>query len=140
MTEFAKEQMAEKIAQCAEALVDLKRYRETGTVEYFRSHPDVYHATCFRFIGAIESLFDIGQYVLTSRNQRADSQREVATLLARENIVSDDLASRFANMYGFRNRLVHAYGTLEDAKVAEYLADHLSDVEELLTVFQKVNY
>jgi uncharacterized protein YutE (UPF0331/DUF86 family) len=138
MTQFAKEQMAEKIAQCAEALIDLKRYRETGTVEYFRTHPDTFLATCYRFIGAIESLFDVGQYVLNSRNIRAESQREIPTLLAKENIISDDLVSRFVNMYGFRNRLVHAYGTLDDARVAEYLANHLKDIEELLIIFQKV--
>ena len=137
MTEFSQEFLKEKIAQCAKALEDLKRYQKIGTLEYLRAHSDIYYAVCYRFVSAIEALFDASQIVLASRGQRATSEREIAILLAREKIISDDLASRFATTYGFRNRLVHAYGTLDDAKVAEYLAKHLVDIEELLSLFQK---
>lgn len=134
MTEFAKEQLAEKIAQCAEALADLRNYQLIGTLAYLRAHPDTYYAVCFRFIAAIESLFDIGQYLLTSKNVRAESQREIPSLLAREGMIDEALARRFTAMYGFRNRLVHAYGTLDDAKVAEFLAKNLVDITGVLKV------
>ena len=132
MTELTKELLAEKIAQCTEALADLKKYQAVGTLEYLRANPDTYYAVCYRFISAIEGLFDIGQYILTDRGQRADSQREIPALLVREKIITDEVASRFALMYGFRNRLVHAYGTLDDAKVADYLANHLTDMGHIL--------
>jgi uncharacterized protein YutE (UPF0331/DUF86 family) len=41
-------------------------------------------------------------------------------------------------MYGFRNRLAHGYDSLNDEKVADYLAEHLGDIEELLALFQKM--
>ena len=138
MTDIARELMVEKITQCAEAHADLKKYQSDGTLEYLRSHPETYYAVCYRFIAAIESLFDIGQFVLSDRDLRAGSQREIPALLVREKITSDDLAGRFVNMYGFRNRLVHAYGTLDDVKVATYLAERLGDIEEVLTIFQKI--
>jgi len=137
MTEFAKEQLAEKIAQCAEALADLRNYRKVGSLEYVRAHPDTYYAICFRFIGAIESLFDIGQYLLTAKGARAESQRDIPALLAKEGVIDELLSKRFITMYGFRNRLVHAYGTLDDAKVAEYLAHHLDDIESLLKIAKR---
>ncbi|GEM_PF-754584 len=132
MTELVREQTAEKVTQCREALADLKKYQSVGTLEYLRTNTDTYFAVCYRFIAAIESLFDIGQYVLTGKGIRAESQREIPALLAKEQIISDDLARRFTHMYGFRNRLVHAYGTLDDAKVAEYLEKHLADIENVL--------
>ena len=137
MTEFSKELLNEKLAQSYQALTDLKRYQSVGTLNYLRANPDIYYAVCFRFVGAIEALFDVGQIVLASSGLRATSEGEIPTLLARKNIIGDDLATRFTTMYGFRNRLVHAYGTLDDEKVAAYLADHLGDIEKLLALFQK---
>lgn len=139
MTKLSQELLNEKIAQCAKALADLQRYQETGTLAYLRAHPDIYYAVCYRFVGVIEALFDAAQIVLSSRGQRAAGEGDISTLLAREKIISDDLAGRFSTMYGFRNRLVHAYGTLDDTKVAEYLAEHLGDVGELMSIFQKIH-
>ena len=137
MTEFSKDLLQQKLAQCAQALALLTRAREIGSVEYFRKNPDVYHAVCYRFVTSIEALFDIGQILLANRGLHATSERDIGALLAREKVISDDLASRFAAMYGFRNRLVHAYGTLDDAKVAEYLAHHLDDIESLLKIAKR---
>ena len=137
MTEFSKDLLQQKLAQCAQALALLTQTREIGSVEYFRKNPDVYHAVCYRFVTSIEALFDIGQILLANRGLHATSERDIGALLAREKVISDDLASRFAAMYGFRNRLVHAYGTLDDAKVAEYLAHHLDDIESLLKIAKR---
>lgn len=134
MTEFAKGQLTEKIALCAEALEDLQKYRATGSLEYFRAHPDTYYAVCFRFISVIESLFDIGQYMLSDLGARAETQREIPALLARKGVIAEDLAQRFTTMYGFRNRLVHAYGTLDDEKVAEFLEKNLDDIVQILSI------
>lgn len=138
MTNFSKDVLNEKLAQCAQALADLKRYQAVGTLEYFRAHPDIYYAACFRFVGVIEALFDAGQVVIASRGQRAMSEGDISTILAREGVITADLSEKFSRMYGFRNRLVHAYGTLDDARVTEYLADHLGDIEELLAVLSAV--
>ena len=137
MTEFSKDLLQQKLAQCAQALALLTQTREIGSVEYFRKNPDVYHAVCYRFVTSIEALFDIGQILLANRGLHATSERDIGALLAREKVISDDLASRFAAMYGFRNRLVHAYGTLDDAKVAEYLAHHLDDIGSLLKIAKR---
>jgi len=79
MTEFAKEQLAEKVAQCADALADLQNYRSVGTLDYLRANPDTYYAVCFRFISAIESLFDIGQYLLNEKGARREPARHSDT-------------------------------------------------------------
>lgn len=137
MTDLTRELIAEKATKCAEALVDLKRYRAVGTLEYLRANPDTYFAVCYRFLTAIESLFDLGQFALAEVGTRAESQREVPSLLAKHSIITDDLAVRFERIYGFRNRLAHGYDSLNDEKVADYLAEHLGDIEELLALFQK---
>lgn len=45
----SKETLSEKITQGADALSDLRRYREIGTLAYLRANPDIYYAVCFRF-------------------------------------------------------------------------------------------
>lgn len=136
MTEFSRELLTEKLARCAEALADLKRYQDVGTLDYLREHQDIYYAVCYRFISVIEALFDAGQIILASHGLHATSDADIPVLLGRKKIIADDLTNRFTNMYGFRNRLVHAYGTLDDAKVAEYLQQHLIDIEDLLKIFR----
>lgn len=137
MSSLEQEQVAEKIAQCRDALGDLERYRSAHSLESLRADPDAYFAVCYRFVSAIESLFDLGAYALARQGVRAETQREVAVLLGRENIIDSALADRFAAMYGFRNRLVHAYGTLSDERVAEALAHRLEDIRALLHSFEK---
>jgi len=138
MTEFSRDLLREKLVQISQSLADLKRNREIGSLEYFRANPDIYHAVCYRFITVIESLFDAGQIILSSQGLHATGEDSISTLLAREEMISEELAKRFSSMYGFRNRLVHAYGTLDDTKVTAYLADRLSDIEELFFVFQNI--
>lgn len=137
MTEFSQELLGQKLAQCAETLALLKEDRETSSLNAFRKDPNLYHAVCFRFVTVIESLFVAGQIVLASRGKHAIGEDSIPVLLAREGVISDDVAHKFSRMYGFRNRFVHAYGTLDDEKVAAYLAERLGDVEELLALFQK---
>ncbi len=139
MNELSQKLVKEKIGQCSKALLDLKRYQkagEAGMIEYLRANPDIYYAVCYRFVSAVESLYDLGQVALSSKGKYATGEDSIATLLGREGVISAELAERFSSMYGFRNRLVHAYGTLSDEKVAEYLATRLGDIEELLTVFK----
>lgn len=136
MTDFSKDLLRQKLAQCADTLTLLKEDREIGTLEAFRKDPRLYHSVCFRFVTVIEVLFDAGQIVLANKGKHATGEESIPSLLAHEKVISDDLARRFRRMYGFRNRLVHAYGTLDDARVAQYLAERLADVEELLAALR----
>ena len=74
--------------------------------------------------------------MLASRNLHAGSEGAIASILVREKVLIESVGAHFATMYGFRNRLVHAYGTLDDEKVADYVDKHLSYIDELLTVFK----
>lgn len=132
MTEFTTEQYTEKVAQCTDALRDLDVYKQTTTLEFVRANPDTYYAICYRFISAIEALFDIGAIVLASKGVRASTQREVAQLLEKQGSITAEQSIQFADMYGFRNRLVHAYGTLHDERVVTFLQTHTADMHMLL--------
>jgi len=81
-------------------------------------------------------LFEVAQVVLAEKGKHATGEESIGELLARQQIVTTDQAENMKRMYGFRNRLVHAYGTLSDEKVAEYLRDHLSEIEELLVTLR----
>lgn len=136
MTDFSKGVLARKFAQCAETLNLLKEDRKIGSLEAFRKDAHLYHSVCFRFVTVIEALFGAGQVVLSERGKHATGEESIGALLAREGVISEKTAKRLEHMYGFRNRLVHAYGTLDDAKVAEYLEKHLNDIEEVLAALK----
>lgn len=137
MTDAVRRQFERELMKFKEALDGLKRHRATDTLETFRAQPDAYHAVCFLFVIALESLVDIGQYILASRGKRAESQRDVPMLLARERLIPEDLAGRLQDALNFRNRLIHAYPNMDDEKVALYLRENLGDFDAFLAAVDR---
>jgi uncharacterized protein YutE (UPF0331/DUF86 family) len=138
MTQIQKDTLRAKIILAKEALADLVTYRATATVEHFRAVPTDYYAVCYRLIGAIEALYDIGQHLLLNAGTRATSQAEIPELLASRNIIPADLSVRLKDMYGFRNRLVHGYKTLNDERVSEVMQNNLGDIEAVVHIAEGV--
>jgi len=137
MTQTAREHFEGRVLKFKQALDALKEERTPNVLDRFRVDPRNYYAVCYLFVIAIEAMVDIGQYLLVSRNTRAEGQRDVFRLLARERIIPDDLAERLQNVLGFRNILIHVYPNLDDAKVAAYLKDNLGDFDAFLNAMQR---
>lgn len=132
MTETTRQQFEVELMKFRAAIDGLKRHRSTTTLKVFRANPDAYFAVCYLFIMAIESLVDLGQYLLISRGKRAEGQSSIPEILAREGIIDTALADRLKDMIGFRNRLIRAYPNMDDAKVATYLQENLGDFDAFL--------
>ena len=72
---------------------------------------------------AIECCIDIGAHVLAADTaRRAEDYRAVFRLLAEERVIGEDTARAMDPAAALRNRLVHGYERVDDARVHAMLA------------------
>jgi uncharacterized protein YutE (UPF0331/DUF86 family) len=87
----------------------------------------------YHFVVAIECCVDIANHVIASEGYRIPRDNGDSFLVLVENhVLPEEHRERFAAMARFRNRLVHIYWDVDDAKVLEYLHTALGDIEAFL--------
>ena len=82
---------------------------------------------------AIEALFDVARHLLAKcLGLGALEYREVARLAAQHGLIENcELAARFQEIAGFRNRLTHHYEDVTPAELFGVVASELGDLERL---------
>jgi uncharacterized protein YutE (UPF0331/DUF86 family) len=96
----------------------------------FLGNPDKIGNAKYHLVIAIECCVDVANHIIASENLRfpkdnADSFR----VLVEHGILDGSMQDPLAAMARFRNRLVHLYWDIEDARVYEYLRLSLEDLE-----------
>jgi len=87
----------------------------------------------YHFVVAIECCIDIANHIISSEGYRIPRDNGDSFLALVENGVLPEAGKeRFQAMARFRNRLVHIYWDVDDAKVLEYLHTALADIETFL--------
>lgn len=82
---------------------------------------------------ALEALLDLGRHVLAKGFGRgAPEYGDVPRLLREEEVLSADLADRFKQMAGYRNRLVHMYDEVTEDELYAIFTQELDDVTEVM--------
>ena len=96
--------------------------------EAFLTQPDRIGNAKYHFVIAIESCIDIANHIIASENFRfpKDNADSFAVLIG-EGILPEALRQSLRDMARFRNRLVHIYWKVDDARVHEYLETALED-------------
>lgn len=84
---------------------------------------------------ALEAIFDIGNHIISRiPGERASSYKDIAIILGRYNIVSEDFArDKLVKMAGYRNRLVHFYAEITEEEMYEIIQTRLIDLKEFIT-------
>jgi uncharacterized protein YutE (UPF0331/DUF86 family) len=71
---------------------------------------------------AIECSADIGAHIVaTDTSRRAEDYRSIFRVLGEESLIPADVAAAMEPTAALRNRLVHAYDQVDDARVHEML-------------------
>lgn len=82
----------------------------------------------YHFVIAIESCIDIANHIIASENFRVPKDNaDSFAVLIEEGILPETLRESLRDMARFRNRLVHIYWKVDDARVHEYLQTALGD-------------
>jgi uncharacterized protein YutE (UPF0331/DUF86 family) len=123
----------ERITRLAEGvLADVARLRSlAGTADLIRQ-PDQLDAVKYRFVTAIEGCVGIAHHVIASEGWAAPASNAAAIRgLADHGLIEGKLADVMARASGFRNLLVHQYGTIDDGAVVAFL-DQLGELEQFV--------
>ena len=84
----------------------------------------------YHLVIAIECCIDVANHIIASENYRfpRDNSDSFAVLVE-QGVLPAESREPLRAMARFRNRLVHLYWDVDDAKVHEYLQDGLGDIE-----------
>ncbi|MBW6470108.1 MAG: DUF86 domain-containing protein [Methanosarcinaceae archaeon] len=108
--------------------------------EYVPDDEESYHdnkmqkRACERaFQLSCETLLDICNLIIAGKSfGLPKNSKDSMEKLAEHGIISKNLAIRLSEMVGFRNLLVHKYGTIDDSMAFNYLSCELKDFYEFL--------
>jgi uncharacterized protein YutE (UPF0331/DUF86 family) len=104
-------------------LSDLARLRSLATTPALVDQSDQLDAVKYRFVTAIEGCVGIAHHITASEGWSApDSNAAALRGLADHRVIDSQLAATMARASGFRNLLVHQYGTIDDSSVVSFLA------------------
>lgn len=71
-----------------------------------------------------EECINIGQHIIAGLNlEKADSYREIFSILARAEIISSETGQTMARLASFRNRLVHLYWQVDHDEMMDWLKE-----------------
>lgn len=123
-------------AKLDQMLSNLRRYlqvlRGLATVSSgsFLSNPDKVGNAKYHFVIAVECCIDIANHIIASEIYRFPKDNaDSFTVLVEHGVLDAGFKDGLHAMARFRNRLVHLYWDVEDARVYEYLQESLIDLE-----------
>ncbi len=84
---------------------------------------------------ACEQCIDTGQRIIRTKKLGLPNEyREIFELLAKNNIISEDLSKKLQLMVGFRNVAIHEYQQLDLARLKKIIEVRLQDFREFIRV------
>ncbi len=117
-------------------LASLRRYlktlKELGAVPSatFLDNPDKIGNAKYHLVIAIECCVDIANHVIASENYRFPKDNaDSFTVLVENGVLEAADQKALREMARFRNRLVHLYWEVDDARVHQYLQESLGDLD-----------
>ncbi len=108
----------------------LLRFQDLSPSEY-REDDDIQTIVERKLQLSIQACLDISNYIIAhERLNVPDEEGNVFLVLAREDVIDEELAERMKAMVNFRNILVHEYLDIDNDIVYEQLTENLQDFDE----------
>ncbi|MGQ4914956.1 MAG: type VII toxin-antitoxin system HepT family RNase toxin [Candidatus Asgardarchaeia archaeon] len=122
-----KDRILGKLSELDTYLAELSEIIPHDFDEYKRSI--AIRRACERLLQIlIECVIDICNILVSNLKLGIPADEDdIFKKLVNANVISSELATVLKNMKGFRNILVHKYGTVNDELVFEFLKDNLED-------------
>jgi uncharacterized protein YutE (UPF0331/DUF86 family) len=107
--------------------------------ERFISDPDKTGAAKYYLLVAIETCIDISNHIISADRLRAPvDYADIFTVLGEQKVFPAEFTRTLEKMAGFRNRLVHVYGEVDDRIVYEFLQTRLGDFDRFQGYISKL--
>ena len=108
------------------------RVREHTVVprERFVADPDVHELAAFNLFLAFQEALDLAAHIIADQGWEVPATaREHFSTLARRAVIDPGLAADLAACAGARNRIAHAYGTVDSGRLYDEIPAGLSALE-----------
>ncbi|MFH1065728.1 MAG: DUF86 domain-containing protein [Nanoarchaeota archaeon] len=123
----------EKITEIEGYLDELEEFMPEDIDEYL--HDAKTKAACERYFEKItEAMIDLAFLIIKDKRlKQPEDDKEAFDALAKEKIISEELAEQLKNAKGMRNIIAHQYGIVDDKIVFHSITEELvEDAESLL--------
>lgn len=118
----------------------LRSLRELAEHDWdsFKSN-EMFRASAERWLQlASECALDLAHHLVADRGWKSPTtNREAFETLAREGVLTDELAEQMTGWAGLRNVLVHLYLALDDKQIYKTLTTELSQLEKFAEAIAK---
>jgi uncharacterized protein YutE (UPF0331/DUF86 family) len=115
---------ANSIERCIQRINE--EYTDFAT---FKNNQTVQDAIILNLQRAIETAIDMGTRTIRTKHLGLpQNSRDVFDLLAKENILSEELSKRMQKMVGFRNIAIHEYSALNLEIIQSIIENNLRDI------------
>ncbi len=137
MTKILKEKLEEKKNKLLETYNVLVKLQKLSLKDIKREKENFW-AVSYGLVIAIESILDIGQYILSDKGIKAENYSKIVPLLVKEKILPQKYAEKIKGMVNFRNIAIHAYPGLSEYLVYRFLQENISDFKDFLKYIKKI--
>ncbi len=81
---------------------------------------------------SLEAIFDVGRHILAKSGHLdlAGEYKSIAQGLAKQNIITEQMADTLFKMAGYRNRLVHLYHQVTNEELHFIVQNNIADLRE----------
>lgn len=127
-----------KISSIRKYLVILEGFKKYSEAELF--HDTTVTGAFERYLYlATQATIELGEsYIAYKDFRKPTTMRETFAILEENGIIDDVLEKKLSNMAGFRNALAHDYEELDTAMLYDALHNRLGDIEEFISVIEKI--
>ncbi len=124
---FDQEKMAKLVSEFRTSVSRLQKLKELGQKE-FLGDPDKIGSAKYHFIVAIESSIDMCNHIISRNGYRVpEDYGDTFKVMGEKGAFDNEFSEQLVKMAKFRNRLVHLYWEIDNARVYKILEDHLGD-------------
>ena len=122
---FDQEKMVKLVSELRKSVTRLKKLKKLGQKK-FLSDPDKIGSAKYHFIVAIESSIDMCNHIISQNSYRApEDYADTFKVLGEVGAFDEKFSEELIKMAKFRNRLVHLYWEIDDARIYQILDEHL---------------
>ena len=128
------EKIFEKFSLLDEYLELLKKIAKTPRDKFLKDKILIGSAKYYLQV-SIECCLDVANHIIAAERFRVPRDyADTFKVIEEQSLVPEDLGKRLQQMAKFRNRLVHLYGTIDDANVHKYIKKDVKDLVEFKSI------
>lgn len=136
--EHDQDRVTKLVSEVREAVRVLQEMGKLSS-EQFLENPDKVGNAKYQLIVAIEGCLDLSNHLISRNDLRMpEDYADTFQVLAENDVIEDSFADVLGEMARFRNRLVHLYWNVDDARIHSYLQTEIGDIERFLEAYLTV--